>query len=205
MKKFMIGCLAVVLVLVVAGGATSYFVVIKPMWEMGSSAVAFVQDYEKLNNQIEARDDFRPPEDGSFSEDQFKRFLVARRAIADAMGDKLEEFRGHYEKLEKELKDKDRDPNIREQLGAYKDVGELVITAKQAQVKALNRYNFSLAEYAYIQHQSYRALGQQVAVASLGDEQSPSTGGGIPDDVVAMVAPHREELMKSYALAWFGI
>src|SRR5690625_6713703 len=102
MKKFMIGCLAVVRVLVVAGGAASYFVVIKPMWEMGSSAVAFVQDYDMLNKQIEARDDFRPPEDGSVSEDQFKRFLVARRAIADALGDKLEEFRGHYEKLRSE-------------------------------------------------------------------------------------------------------
>src|SRR5690625_7674617 len=106
MKKFMIGCLAVVLVLVVAGGATSYFVVIKPMWEMGSSAVAFVQDYEKLNKQIEARDDFRPTEDGSFSEDKLKRFLVARRAIAAGIGDKMDDFSGHYATTVKVLTDK---------------------------------------------------------------------------------------------------
>src|SRR5699024_1699962 len=98
-----------------------------------------------------------------------------------------------------------REAGIGDMFGAYQDLGELLIEAKRAQVDALNRYNFSLQEYLYVRNQAYRALGQAVAVASSGDQAPQVRSQQVPDEVVDMVSPHREELMEGYAFAWFGI
>jgi hypothetical protein len=44
-----------------------------------------------------------------------------------------------------------------------------------------------------------------VAVASFGDQAPQVRTYDVPDEVVEMVSPHREELMEGYAFAWFGI
>ncbi|WP_376695552.1 hypothetical protein [Wenzhouxiangella sp. EGI_FJ10305] len=205
MQKFLVGCLIVVVVLVGAGGTAGYFFVIKPAWEFAGGVQEFVQEYAELNEQVERQDGFQPPEDGAISTDQFQRFLVAQRDMRQAMEGELKDLKQRFESMQQEIDDEERDANIGELFTAYEGLGGLLIKAKRVQVEALNRYNFSLQEYLYVRNQTYRALGQEVAVASFGDQAPQTRSHRVPDEVVEMVSSHREELMEGYAFAWFGI
>lgn len=205
MPKFLVGCLIVVVVLVGAGGTAGYFLVIKPAWEFAGGVQAFVQEYAELNEQIERADDYRMPADGSVSSEQFQRFLVAQRDMRSTMEGELEELKARFESMQSDIDEEERDMKFTELFTAYQGLGELLIKAKRAQVDALNRYNFSLREYLYVRNQTYRALGQEVAVASFGDQAPQMSQFNVPEAVVEMVSPHREELMEGYAFAWFGI
>lgn len=205
MKKFLVGCLIVAFVLVAAGGTAGYFFVIKPAWELAGGVQEFVQEYAELNEEIERQDDFEAPEDASITSEQFQRFLVAQRDMRQAMEGQLEALEQRIDTMKQEIKDENREAGIGEMFTAYQGLGDLLIKAKRAQVEALNRYNFSLQEYLYVRNQAYRALGQEVAVASFGDQAPQIRSQQVPDEVVEMVSPHREELMEGYAFAWFGI
>ncbi len=205
MKKFLVGCLVVAVVLVAAGGTAGYFFVIKPAWELAGGVQEFVQEYAELNEEIERQDDFKVPQDGSITSEQFQRFLVAQRDMRQAMEGELEALEQRIDTMKQEIKDDEREAGFSEMFTAYQGLGDLLIKAKRAQVKALNRYNFSLQEYLYVRNQSYRALGQEVAVAAFGDQAPQVRSQQVPDEVVDMVSPHREELMEGYAFAWFGI
>jgi len=205
MKKFLVGCLVVAVILVGAGGTAGYFFVIKPAWEFAGGMQEFVTEFSELDEQIERRDGFQPPTDGAVTEEQFQRFLVAHRDMREAMEGELEALDQRLEAMKQEQAEENREAGIGEVFTAYKGLGDLLIKAKRAQVEALNRYNFSLQEYLYVRNQTYRALGQQVAVASIG-EQAPQMGGMQVDQaLVDMVEPRREALMEGYALAWFGL
>lgn len=205
MQKFLVGCLVVVLVLVVAGGTAGYFFVFKPAWEAVGGVQEFVQEYAELNEQVERQDGFESPADGGISDEQFQRFLVAQRDMRQAMEGELTALKERFESMQEEIDEEQRDANIGEMFTAYQGLGELLIKAKRVQVEALNRYNFSLQEYLYVRNQTYRALGQEVAVASFGDQAPQMRSRQVPEEVVEMVSPHREELMEGYAFAWFGI
>lgn len=205
MKKFLVGCLVVLVVVVVAGGTAGYFFVIKPAWEIAGGVQEFVQEYAELNEQIERQDGFEPPPDGGITSEEFQRFLVAQRDMRESMTGELEALEERIDTMKQELEAEDREAGIGEMFTAYQGLGELLIKAKRAQVEALNRYNFSLQEYLYVRNQTYRALGQEVAVASFGDQAPQMRTYEVPEEVVEMVKPHREELMEGYAFAWFGI
>src|SRR5690554_1034848 len=183
MPKFLVGCLIVVVVLVGAGGTAGYFLVIKPAWEFAGGVQAFVQEYAELNEQIERADDYRMPADGSVSSEQFQRFLVAQRDMRSTMEGELEELKARFESMQSDIDEEERDMKFTELFTAYQGLGELLIKAKRAQVDALNRYNFSLREYLYVRNQTYRALGQEVAVASFGDQAPQMSQFNVPEAV----------------------
>lgn len=205
MKNFLVGCLVAVVILVVAGGTAGYFFIIKPGLEFAGGVQDLIQEYADLNEQIERQDGFQPPSDGSVTSEQFQRFLVAQRDMRQAMSGELTALEERIDTMKQELEADNREPGIGEMFTAYQGLGELLIKAKRAQVEALNRYNFSLQEYLYVRNQTYRALGQEVAVASFGDQAPQVRSFDVPESVVEMVSPHREELMEGYAFAWFGI
>jgi len=205
MPKFLVGCLVVIVVLVGAGGTAGYFFVIKPAWEFAGGVQEFVQEYAELNEQVEQTGDFDPPDDGAITSEQFQRFLVAQRDMRQSMEGELDALQQRFESMQQEMDAENRDMKISELFTAYQGLGGLLIDAKRVQVEALNRYSFSLQEYLYVRNQTYRALGQEVAVAAFGDQAPQVRSYSVPEEVVEMVAPHREELMEGYAFAWFGI
>lgn len=205
MPKILAGCLIVVVVLVGAGGTAGYFFFIKPAWEFVTDVEEFAREFSELNEQVDHTERYQPPEDGSISAEQFQRFLVAQRDMREGMEGRMGELEEQFETLQQEIDREDREPTIAEMASAYRGLGELLLGAKRVQVEALNRYNFSLQEYYYVRNQTYRALGQEVAVASYGDQSMQTRTWQVPDEVVEMVSPHREELMEGYAFAWFGM
>ncbi len=205
MPKILVGCLVVVVVLVGGGGIAGYFFVIKPAYEFVTDVESFVREYAELNEQVDRTDSYQPPGDGSVTEEQFQRFLVAQRAMRESMEGRMSDLKEQFEAMQEDMDRGDRDASIGELVAAYRGMGELLLEAKRAQVEALNRYNFSLQEYMYVRNQTYKAIGQEVAVAAYGEEAMQERTWDVPDETVEMVAPHREELLEGYAFAWFGL
>jgi hypothetical protein len=205
MQKFLIGCAAVVLVLVIGGGTAGYLFVVKPGMEFVSEVGEFTTEFQNLNNQIEQTDPFVAPADGQLDPDRFQRFLVAQRDMRGLLEDELATLDGKWNEIKEEMAAEGRDANVLEVLTAYRDLGGLLLTAKEAQVQVLNRYQFSLDEYVWTRNQTFRALGEQVAVAAVGDQGSAALSSQVSEEVMTLVEPHREELMQSYVMAWFGL
>jgi len=205
MQKILIGCAAVFLVLVVGGGTAGYFFVIKPGWEFVSEVGEFTSEFQTLNGQIEQTEQFVVPADKQLDQERFQRFLVAQRDMRGLLEEELNTLDSRWTQIKEEMAAEGRDANVLEVLTAYRDLGGLLLTAKEAQVQVLNRYQFSLDEYVWTRNQTFRALGEQVAVAAVGDQGRAALSGQVSDEVMALVEPHREELMQSYVMAWFGL
>lgn len=212
MKKFLIGCLGVIAVTVIGGGAAVYFFYVKPATEFVGGVARMGQEYVELEQRIAHRGPYQPPEDNRVTEEQFQRYLAAQQQIRQRMEGRFDELKGKYEALESEIEAEGREPRMAELAQAYRDMGDLFLEAKRAQVDALNDHGFSLHEYAWVRYQVYRSLGESVAVAAAPmmaageDRPEPDVDTGRPHpDTVAMVEPHSEELMQAYALAWWGL
>ncbi len=206
MKNFAIGCFVVLLVAAVAGGGITYFKFIKPGMEMAGSYMKLGEEFESLNKQINNRRSFEPSSDKFLDEAQLQRFLAAQQQIEQQMAGRFEELKDKYDNLDKKLKQDGSTAGLGDILGAYGDLGGLLIDGKRAQVNALNDHGFSLGEYAWVRDQAYRALGESVAVASF-DNSGVQTEykTTIPQETRDMIEPHREELMRSLVIAWWGL
>jgi hypothetical protein len=205
MPKILVGCLVVIVVIVGGGGIAGYFFVIKPAYEFVTDVESFVREYAELNEQVDRTDRYQPPGDGSITEEQFQRFLVAQRDMRQAMEGRMTELKEKFESMQADIDREEREAGIGEIVTAYRGLGDLLLEAKRAQVEALNRYNFSLQEYMYVRNQTFKAIGRDVAVAAYGDQSMQTRTWDVPDETVEMVAPHREELLEGYAFAWFGM
>ena len=205
MPKFLVGCLVVVAVLVVGGGTAGYFLVIKPAWNFASEMGQFATEYQALNAEVEQTGRFAPAADARLTPEQFQRFLVAQREMRAGMEQRLSELEEKWQAMKADMEQRGGDANIVEMVTAYRDLGGLLLEAKRNQVQALNRYQFSLQEWAWVRNRAYRALGEEVAVASFGEQAPTQFTRQVSDEEIEMVSAHREDLMEGYALAWFGL
>jgi len=205
MPKPLLGCLIVAALLVVGGGVAGYFLVFKPAYQFASDVGRFTSEFVALNDEIERDQLYQPPLEGMLSPQQLERYLAVQRDIRAGMQGQLDQLTGRFERVNSELERQERDTNILDMITAYRDLGDLILAAKQQQVQAINAHGFSLQEYLYIRNISFRALGEDIAVAAFGQQGAPPMVRELPEDVVELVRAHREELMKSYPLAWFGL
>src|SRR5688572_24819512 len=97
MKKAVIGCLVVVVVLAVGAAAASYLVYRKVSTTMaGFAELATVPDLDRsLRNQAR----YVPPASGELSQSQVRRFLGVQQAVRARLGTRAKEFERRYETL----------------------------------------------------------------------------------------------------------
>jgi len=162
MKNFAIGCVAVLLILTVAGVGIVWFKFGDDI-SAGIDAVQGVAklgpQFEELNESIDNRSGFTPSDDGVLDETTFQRFLTAQRQMRGQLEGRLEELQSKYEALEQELDQRGGQAGIGDMMSAYGDLTGLLIDAKRAQVEAINAQNFSLEEYNWVRDQVYRSIG----------------------------------------------
>ena len=214
MKKFLIGCFGVFLLLAIGGSILTYMFVIKPGMEMYDQVTQLGEQFEQANNAIENTSSFTPPANEELSQAQLDRFLAAQRDIRASMGARLEELEEKYRRFDNS-QDGGEQAGIGDVIGAYGDMFGLLAEAKRAQVDAINAQDFSLEEYTWTRNRTYQALGQQVGMFSFGEdfnlEQFMNADPDnrpqqqAPEANVQLVQPHREELMEMLALAWWGL
>ncbi|MFP4209206.1 MAG: hypothetical protein ACLFSC_11150 [Wenzhouxiangella sp.] len=205
MPKMLVGGLVFLALVVVGGGIAGYFLVFKPAYQFASDVGRFANEFAELNDQIKREPRYQPPLEGMLSPAQLQRYLTAQRDIRAGMAGRLAELESRWQQVQGEIGRQEQDANLVEMVTAYRDLGDLILEAKRQQVRALAAHDFSLQEYLYVRNTTFRALGEEVAVASFGQQGAAPLARQLPEEVLEMVRPHRAELMESYALVWFGL
>lgn len=217
MKKLVLGCLGILVILAVSGGVLGYVYLVRPAREYLAAfrEMAAIGDLDK---QISNQDAFDPPESGDLTPEMVDRFTRVQEAVRDALGARFADLESRYADLEAAAKAEAGRVSPDRVMAVYRDLAAALADAKRAQVKALNDAGFSLAEYEWVQRQMYEAAGILVASVDLdalrqavtdradGLEVTPSPGAGeVPEGNKALVQPYLEKLKEWLPLAWFGL
>lgn len=157
MKKIAMGCGVVAVLVLVAVGVGTF-------WAYRTARAYLAQYAEleqvvQLNDTVQNTSPYSPPADERLTAGQVERYAAVQRAMAERLGGRLRALEEEYEALAQELEQRGRDINIRHLLNAWGDIISLVVTAKEAQVEALNEHRFSLEEYHWVRHQVLLAMG----------------------------------------------
>ena len=215
MKKLLLGCAVVAVLLAVVGGTAGYFFVYRPAKQYMAS-FSQLQEVPKLNADIRNTSAFTPPANGELTPELVDRFMKTQDSLRRRMGARLEELDAKYKALDRE-RGEGRNPGIAEVMEALKDLGGLVVDAKRAQVAALNEHGFSLEEYEWTRMQMYQAVGLEIQE---GLEEALRKAAGDPDAVSdaidkvvpdvpeanrKLVEPLKEKLAENMTLAFFGL
>jgi hypothetical protein len=216
MKKLALGCLGVLVLVTITGAGLGYYFVYRPAKSYVTS-FAQLQEIPKLHEQIRNKTRFTPPAGGELTPALLDRYLQAQDALHARLGARLDELDRKYKALDA---DGGGEPSFTEGLGALRDLGDLVLEAKRAQVEVLNQYSFSLAEYDWVRGSAYAAAGLPFGGSFAEIIDSASRGEtavrpgmddrdtGVPDVPATnaqLVAPHVEKLRERVALAFFGL
>lgn len=214
MKKWLLGCGAVALLVTIVGGTLAYFYVYLPARDYVAS-FAQLSEVPRLNENIRNKSAFTPPASGELTPELLDRFMKAQDAMRARMGTRVEELDAKYKAFKQE-RGPDAQPSVPEVLEALKDLGSLLIEAKRAQVEALNGQGFSLDEYQWTRDTIYQALGlplQEGLEEAIRRAQDPTAArdamkeisANVPEVNRKLVEPLAEKLGEGAALAFFGL
>jgi hypothetical protein len=179
MKKALGGCLAAAVVLLVLGGASLWFLVIKPAAVVADRAlegaregIAQVTDLgrtvarmRELEAGVRTPGPYAAPADGHLTAAQVDRFLAVQAAVLAALGPAT---------AVPDAPAGDLAGAVAEAAGALRALarlGDAGLAAKQAQVDALNAQSMSLDEYRWVRERASEVLvagGVSMAVAGAG-------------------------------------
>lgn len=218
MKKTLIGCLVVMVIMGIGGAIGAYYFLWRPA---KATFVEFtkLQEIPKLNQQVRKTTPFTPPSDNVLTSDAVERFVQTQQTIQTTLGKRVDELDIKYREI---LHGRpDYKPSWSELTSAYKDLAGIIVDAKRVQVEALNTHNFSLAEYEWTRQRVYEAAGLPINVdfekflrgiaegkIPAGEKQtSTSTEAPAtpPERNRALVAPHVKGLGERAGLAAFGL
>ena len=164
MKKGLIGCLLVGVLLIAAGAGLAWFYVLKPMWAAGTTTVEGARDWANAEDAVKAvrnQSPYTPPVDGRLTQEQVNRFVAVQHNMELTLGADFEAVKQYVEMMQRDQGAPDRQPDLRGIVGGPSDaggLGKLFERAREAQVEGLNRANMSLAEYRWIRDATYAAL-----------------------------------------------
>jgi hypothetical protein len=222
MKKFAIGCAAVLAVVMVLGGIGLYFAydrLLKPGIAMAGSIKELAQLGE-IEKQVRNHQAFTAPENGELTQAVVDRFVKVQQDVQAKLGPRMAQLKEKQEQLDRSLSGDKRSASISEVATGLKDLAGLILDAKRAQVEALNAAGFSLKEYEWAREQVYAAIGlnavamdmkKMAAEAQAGNVKAfsaPERGGAVPEAPErnkVLVAPYEKQLRDWAALAFFGL
>jgi hypothetical protein len=157
MKKGLIGCLVVGVLLVVVGAGLAWFYVLKPMVGAGTTALEGARDWANAvdaEKAIRNQSPFAAPVDGRLTQEQVNRFVAVQHDTELALGADFAVLKQQLEMAQGHQNSED----LGKAAGAMAGLGKMLAKARQAQVDGMNRQNLSLAEYRWIRDAAYAAL-----------------------------------------------
>ena len=170
MKKFVLGCLGVLVLVTIAGGVAAYYAYSKAKSYV--SSFAQLAEVPKIEAQVKNKAAFTPPGNGELTESAVTRFVAVQKTLKDRLGARVKSLDAKYETLNKS---NGGNPSIGDGLSALKDLGSLILEAKKMQVEALDQQGFSLAEYR-LDAQDRLPGGRRPARRELRGDHPPGAG-----------------------------
>jgi len=212
MKKFAIGCLVVVVLLVVAGSIAGYWV-----YSKARSYIGQFEALEKLDKDVTNVAAFTAPKTGELTEDMVKRFAAVQESVYARLGSRVGEMKAKQDAFTKRQEAEHRQASPTEAIAVVADMMKLILEGKTAKVEALNAQHFSLDEYAWVKGQVFRAAGMDIAELSIPNLPELAKQGGsltkavgdagadVPARNKELVAPLIPKLKDWAPLAFFGL
>jgi hypothetical protein len=214
MKKFVLGCSIVVVLLAIVGGGAAYYFVYRPLRSMAAGVMQF-KEVPDIERRVQNKAPFTPPANGELTQADVDRFMKVQEQLHTRLGARVDELDKKYKALDKA---NGGHPSVTEALGAFGDLGSLIVEAKRAQVDALNANRFSLEQYDWTRKAIYAAAGAPMSfdfsqvVKKAASGQTPDSNamqaaafGDVPEHNKELVAPHLEKLRERAGLAFFGL
>ena len=220
MKKFVIGCLVVLVLAAVVVAAGSYFLyrAASPYIEDARNYVRGLSELGELEKEIKNTSPHTPPASGELTEAQVQRFGRVQEHVRNALGQRMREFEEKYKDLSSNSTTK-REPSFTELMNGLRDLANVFLDARRYQVEALNKEGFSQPEYSWVRLRVFEAAG--IEVANMMDlskmQQAIRDGTGVenitPDLPTPDIPARNRELVKPYMdkfdewlpLAFFGL
>ena len=158
---------------------------------------------------------FTPPGNGELTAAAVTRFVAVQKTIKDRLGARVKSLDAKYETLDTS---NGGHTSFSDGLSALKDLGSLIVEAKELQVEALDQQGFSLADYDWTRKTVYQAAGiplgadfqeiirkAQAGTPPTRESMTEAVVGDVPEVNRTLVAPHTESLKQNVGLAFFGL
>ena len=203
MKKGLIGCLVVGLLLLIVGGGLAYWFIARPMMSSASAGMDSMKELAKIgqaNVELKNTSEFTPPADGSLTAAQVAMFIGVQEAVQAQLEGKFEALKAKGEAMEAKAKGEGQEVGMTEGMALISEMTALVAQGKKVQVEALNRNNTSMAEYDWVRGQVYSAL--PFASSESVPEQLKNQ---VNENNVNLVRPHAEMLTKGMGSTMLGL
>jgi hypothetical protein len=225
MKKLLVGCLVVVVLLGIAGVVGAYFLwrAAKPMVESATALAGNLTRFSEaaaLEDRLTSTARYQGPASDEITPAQLERFLRVQAHVKRTLGERAEAFKEKYKEIGSTRPDgTETPPSLSQLLAGLSDLSGIYLEARRAQVDALNTEGFSREEYSWVRTRVYQAAGVEVVrfepreLERLLKQAAAGTEVDAPDvrlpDVPAanraLVKPHAAQLMEWVAMASFGL
>ena len=202
-KKWLAGCLVVILVCVAGLGAAWWFV-LRPIWNAGSDLVQGAKDWAStidLGKDIHDTTPYTPPPDGRLTPAQVQSLVRVQEVFVAEMGADLGRLALRVQEVQADRQG--RDASLQDVATAYSELTTLLKRAREAQARGVNQAGLSRDEYAYIRRQAFAALPLLVEMPDLAGMPAlpgmPELPGVDRDDEAAMAAArHNADLLRPH-------
>ena len=204
----LVGCLVVVAVVLVGGGAAAYWFVGRPALNAINAGRDLVK-IQQLESRVSDRSTFSAPADGVLTPAQVDRYLAVNRQLRSDLESRLALLEERYDEVSRSNV---TFAGLRQAANTWADLLRLIVEAKEAQVNALNANGFSLSEYDWVRTQALSAAGLallQVDLDAVINQEGATTvqrrSESVPQANRDLVAPYAQELESALPLAMFGL
>ena len=201
-----------VLLLVLGGAGTVFY--LKVYRPIGSPLMAMAGGEALEERRLQNRAEFLPPASGQLTAEQTTRFVGVEDEVLKQLASGIAALTQGQRDLEQA-----RDTNtlsIQTALRAFGDIKVVYLNAKVTQIDAMNRANFSKAEFEWVRRQLYCAAGLRLSQVDVSEvlagvpdatvvvRQFEPTGG-VPEQNQRLALPLASRLQTWSALGFFGL
>ena len=221
MKKLLVGCLVIVVlgaILFAVGGYILYRAA-SPVIQDARNYLQNLSELGELEREIADKSAYSAPASGELTEEQVQRFVRVQESTKASLGQRMREIEEKYNYL-KSSSTKDQQPSFSEVMNSLREVGGIFVDARRYQVEALNKEQFSQAEYSWVRDRVFQAAGVEavshVDLKALVEAARQNTGitelqapdlpkVEVPEKNRALVKPHLGRMDEWIPLAFFGL
>jgi hypothetical protein len=165
MKKVLGGCLALVLIAVIALGLALFYgyQAARPMIDNARGMLEQGREIAALSDRVTNKSDYVAPATGELSETQVQRLLAVHAHVRQTLGPRWSELQSRATSVQSKAREGGRDLSFTEIGSMLSDFGGLLRDARRAHVDALNAEGFSNGEYSWVRLRVFEAAGLEVA------------------------------------------